>query len=119
MPTAAELTAELKRAAEANRVLRKENEKLRLEMEASRLKEENASLSHGLSFKVSPKTGGVSVYGLNAFPVTLYKEQWARLLTAAADIRKFIFENDGPELPTKAESRARKPRIVKTERRRA
>jgi hypothetical protein len=45
-----------------------------------------------LEFKVSEK-GGVSVYGLGRFPVTLYQEQWTRLLEAANDLRAFIEEN--------------------------
>jgi hypothetical protein len=45
-----------------------------------------------LEFKVSEK-GGVSVYGLGRFPVTLYQEQWARLLDAADALRAFIEEN--------------------------
>ena len=43
--------------------------------------------------KVSEK-GGVSVYGLGRFPVTLYKEQWQKLLDMAEDIRAFIKENE-------------------------
>ena len=43
--------------------------------------------------KVSEK-GGVSVYGLGRFPVTLYKEQWEKLLDMSEDIRNFIREND-------------------------
>ena len=43
--------------------------------------------------KVSEK-GALSVYGLGRFPVTLYKEQWSRLLDAADDIRAFLKEND-------------------------
>ncbi len=62
------------------------------------LKAENQALknrqSRGLSLRVSEK-GGVSVYGLGRFPVTLYKEQWARLLEMADDIRGFIRENEG------------------------
>jgi hypothetical protein len=45
-----------------------------------------------LEFKVSEK-GGVSVYGLGRFPVTLYQEQWARLLDSADTLRAFIEEN--------------------------
>ncbi|HWW51616.1 MAG TPA: hypothetical protein VN044_07760 [Verrucomicrobiae bacterium] len=45
-----------------------------------------------LQFKVGEK-GGVSVYGLGRFPVTLYYEQWVRLLDAAGDIRTFLEEN--------------------------
>ena len=45
-----------------------------------------------LDFKVSEK-GGVSVYGLGRFPVTLYYEQWVRLLDQAEQIREFMEEN--------------------------
>jgi hypothetical protein len=43
---------------------------------------------------VSPK-GALSVYGLGRFPVTLYREQWEKLLDLADEIRSFIRENDG------------------------
>jgi hypothetical protein len=69
-----------------------------LQAELERLKAENASLksrgSKGVSMKVSEK-GGVSVYGLGRFPVTLYQEQWLKLLDIAEDIRAFIKENEG------------------------
>ncbi|HEV2205004.1 MAG TPA: hypothetical protein VGR36_00595 [Candidatus Acidoferrales bacterium] len=45
-----------------------------------------------LEFRVGEK-GGVSVYGLGRFPVTLYYEQWIRLLDAAQDLRAFLEEN--------------------------
>jgi hypothetical protein len=45
-----------------------------------------------LSFKVSDK-GAVSVYGMGRFPVTLYYEQWLRLLGAADELRAFLEEN--------------------------
>ena len=45
-----------------------------------------------LEFRVGEK-GGVSVYGLGRFPVTLYYEQWVRLLDASSDLRKFLEEN--------------------------
>jgi ribosome-interacting GTPase 1 len=48
--------------------------------------------SGDLSFKIAEK-GGLSVYGLGRFPVTLYYEQWNRLLGAADDIKKFLEEN--------------------------
>jgi hypothetical protein len=48
--------------------------------------------SGSLQFKVGEK-GGVSVYGLGRFPVTLYYEQWVRLLDAASDLRSFLEEN--------------------------
>jgi hypothetical protein len=46
--------------------------------------------------------GGLSVYGLGRFPVTLYKEQWIKLLALADDIQAFIKENEG-KLKTKEE----------------
>lgn len=45
-----------------------------------------------MEFRVSEK-GGVSVYGLGRFPVTLYYEQWIRLLDRAQDLREFLEEN--------------------------
>jgi hypothetical protein len=79
------------------------DEDLRAQLE--QLKAENERLknrtSRGVSLKVSEK-GGVSVYGLGRFPVTLYKEQWTRLLDMADDIRTFIKENDA-KLKTKAD----------------
>ena len=68
--------------------LRTELEKLRAENEALK-----RSSSKGLSLRVSEK-GAVSVYGLGRFPVTLYKEQWLRLLDMSDDIRAFIRQND-------------------------
>jgi hypothetical protein len=56
-------------------------------------------LSRGLSLKVSEK-GGVSVYGMGRFPVTLYKEQWIKLLDISEDIRSFIKANES-QLKTK------------------
>jgi hypothetical protein len=47
-----------------------------------------------LEFRVSEK-GGVSVYGLGRFPVTLYYEQWQRLLGAGDELRNFLEENKG------------------------
>ena len=65
--------------------------------ELERLRAENERLKNrqtrGVSLKVSEK-GGVSVYGLGRFPVTLYKEQWTRLLDMSDDIRSFIKENE-------------------------
>jgi hypothetical protein len=65
--------------------------------EIERLKEENERLkgqqARGLSLKVSEK-GALSVYGLGRFPVTLYKEQWTKLLAMADDIKAFLKEND-------------------------
>ena len=68
-----------------------------VQAELERLRAENEALKRrgekGLSLKVSQK-GAVSVYGLGRFPVTLYKEQWARLLDMSDDIREFIRENE-------------------------
>ena len=68
-----------------------------VQAELERLRAENAALkargSRGVSLKVSEK-GGVSVYGLGRFPVTLYKEQWAKLLDMADEIRAFIKAHD-------------------------
>jgi hypothetical protein len=70
-------------------------EELKLEIE--RLRAENESLKKPargqMHLKVSEK-GALSVYGLGRFPVTLYREQWERLLGMADDIRNFIREND-------------------------
>jgi hypothetical protein len=69
-----------------------------MKAELERLKAENESLknrgSKGISIKVSEK-GAVSVYGLGRFPVTLYQEQWHKLLDMSEDIRNFIKENQG------------------------
>jgi len=74
--------------------MKEELERLRTENEALKKRSEK-----GLSLKVSQK-GGVSVYGLGRFPVTLYKEQWENLLDMSDDIRAFIKENE-PQLKTK------------------
>ena len=66
----------------------------RLEAENRALKEQIEQRKPGeLRLKISEK-GGLSVYGLGRFPVTLYKEQWRRLLHHADAIRKFLDEND-------------------------
>jgi hypothetical protein len=68
--------------------LKAELEKLRAENEALK-----KTSSKELGMKVSEK-GALSVYGLGRFPVTLYKEQWIRLLDFSDDIRTFIQNND-------------------------
>jgi hypothetical protein len=74
-----------------------------LKAELERLRSENAALKKGagagVRLKVSEK-GAVSVYGMGRFPVTLYKEQWLRLLDSAAEIRAFIAANEA-QLKTK------------------
>jgi hypothetical protein len=71
------------------------DEEIKAELE--RLRRENAALkkgaSSGVRMKVSEK-GAVSVYGMGHFPVTLYKEQWLKLLDMAAEIRAFIAANE-------------------------
>ena len=66
--------------------------------ELERLRAENAQLKSKktageLSLKISEK-GGLSVYGLGRFPVTLYKEQWRKLLDKAEELETFLREND-------------------------
>jgi len=66
----------------------------RLEAENRALKEQVEQRRTGqLRLKISEK-GGLSVYGLGRFPVTLYKEQWIRLLEQAEEIKAFLKEND-------------------------
>jgi hypothetical protein len=66
----------------------------RLEAENLALREQAEERKPGqLRLKVSEK-GGLSVYGLGRFPVTLYKEQWTRLLDNVEEIKKFLQEND-------------------------
>jgi len=68
-----------------------------LKAELDRLRAENESLkkagSRGISLKVSQK-GAVSLYGMGRFPVTLYKEQWTKILDMADVIRAFIADNN-------------------------
>jgi hypothetical protein len=68
-----------------------------MKAELERLRAENQALkkttSKGLSLKVSEK-GALSDYGMGRFPVTIYKEQWLKLLDMADDIRAFIQAND-------------------------
>jgi hypothetical protein len=68
-----------------------------LKAELERLRSENERLKSGrsgaTSLRVSEK-GGVSVYGLGRFPVTLYKEQWRKLLDMGDEIRAFIKQNE-------------------------
>ena len=68
-----------------------------MKAELERLRNENAALKKGaatgITMKVSEK-GGLSVYGMGRFPITLYKEQWLKLLDMSDAIRSFIAEND-------------------------
>ncbi len=69
-----------------------------MKAELDRLRAENEALKNAkpargvLSMKVSEK-GALSVYGMGRFPVTLYKEQWLKLLEIADEIKKFISDN--------------------------
>lgn len=71
------------------------DEKLaRLEAENKVLREQMDQRKPGqLRLKVSEK-GALSVYGLGRFPVTLYKEQWRRLLDIADEMKTFLKDND-------------------------
>ncbi len=66
--------------------------------ELERLRNENAALKKGaatgITMKVSEK-GGLSIYGMGRFPITLYKEQWLKLLDMSDAIRAFIAANEG------------------------
>jgi hypothetical protein len=77
-----------------------------MQAELERLRAENEQLrgqrARGVSLKVSAK-GGVSLYGLGRFPVTLYKEQWMKLLDMGDEIRAFIRDNE-------ADLKAKEPR---------
>lgn len=68
-----------------------------LQAELDKLRAENEALkkagSRGISLKVSQK-GAVSLYGMGRFPVTLYKEQWLKILEMSDTIRTFITDND-------------------------
>lgn len=69
-----------------------------VQAELERLRAENAALKQSKAgrptmIKVSAK-GGLSIYGLGRFPVTLYKEQWTKLLDMADEIRSFMVEHD-------------------------
>ena len=69
-----------------------------VQAELARLRAENERLNQAgrgkLAMKVSEK-GALSVYGMGRFPVTLYKEQWLRLLSMADEIKAFIEANEG------------------------
>jgi hypothetical protein len=81
------------------------DEELKAELE--RLRNENAALkkeaSSGMRMKVSEK-GALSVYGMGRFPVTLYKEQWLRLLKMSDEIHAFIAANEA-QLKTKDQNK--------------
>ena len=68
-----------------------------MKAELERLRKENEALkkgaSEGIRMKVSEK-GAVSIYGMGRFPVTLYKEQWLKLLNMSDQIRAFIKDNE-------------------------
>ncbi len=70
--------------------MKAELERLRAENETLKSKKPGQGV---LSMKVSEK-GALSVYGMGRFPVTLYKEQWVKLLSIAEELKKFIAEND-------------------------
>lgn len=67
-----------------------------MQTELEKLRAENAALKSGgakpITMKVSEK-GAVSIYGMGRFPVTLYKEQWEKLLEKGDDIKAFIAAN--------------------------
>ncbi len=68
-----------------------------IQAELARLRAENETLkkagARGISLKVSQK-GAVSLYGMGRFPVTLYKEQWLKILEMSDAIKAFIADNN-------------------------
>lgn len=78
-----------------------------MKAELERLRRENEALKQGrqrggaLSLKVSQK-GAISLYGMGRFPVTLYKEQWMKVIEFADEIKKFIDDNQA-SLKTKGD----------------
>src|SRR5512145_874371 len=93
-----------KESPSSNRGTQMADEDLKAELEKLKAENERLKGQRGRSgnLRVSEK-GGVSVYGLGRFPVTLYKEQWTRLLAMADEIRAFIKEHDA-ELKAKPDS---------------
>ncbi len=67
-------------------------EELKAQLEELKKQQAGGRRTGALDFRVGEK-GGVSVYGLGRFPVTLYYEQWLRLLDAADKLREFLEEN--------------------------
>lgn len=65
----------------------------RLRTENEMLRQQSAPRAQQISFKIGEK-GGLSVYGLGRFPVTLYKEQWEKLLGVTDRLQAFLAEND-------------------------
>jgi hypothetical protein len=80
MTTDADMQAEIEQLRREREQLRRENEQLK------------ANRTRGTSLKVSEK-GGVSVYGLGRFPITLYPEQWEKLIGMSDEIKTFIADN--------------------------
>jgi hypothetical protein len=72
---------------------------IRTRAPSQRKRRSQKGASTGIRMKVSEK-GAVSIYGMGRFPVTLYKEQWLKLLDMSADIRAFIAANEA-QLKTK------------------
>jgi len=84
------------------RAIRHQGDELTTDERAELARLRAATAPKPLTFKVGDK-GGLSVYGLGRFPVTLYVEQWTRLLDAADEIRAFLAANSG-RLRRKGES---------------
>jgi hypothetical protein len=88
-------------------MLGKRHVRRRAKAGVERLRQENAALKKGaaagIRMKVSEK-GAVSIYGMGRFPVTLYKEQWLKLLDMSDDIRAFTAANEA-QLKTKNQNK--------------
>ena len=82
-------------------------QKAKLEADAKALKDQLAVAGPSISLKVGEK-GGVSLYGMGRFPVTLYAEQWTQLLTVHAKTVLAFIDSKPAGLKTKADKIAEK-----------
>ncbi len=89
-----------------------------MQAEIERLKAENAALTKQATSKITCKVsekGAVSVYGFQRFPVTLYAEQWERLLSEGTPVISAFIKANRPKLMTKAQAVALKAAKASTE----
>lgn len=118
--TDAEFKAELARATAANLVLKRDRDRLhalltekeageKAKADAESLKVQLAKAKKqaddAIHFKIGQK-GGISVYGLQKFPTTLYREQWTRVLSSGDRLAAFIVENDDAITKTVEQAKA-------------
>lgn len=106
----ADLRAEIRRLTEANTILRRERGDLQKRMDAVAKVASNGDLDLRVT-----SGGALGVFGLRRFPITLFKGEALKILSAAAQIQAFIAENDGlsegkddPRFPAKAKKKGRR-----------